>query len=109
MSDSDDFFCKLLTISFPFQIKKEKFKFFFKISKYFRKCSFRPKNRKLATLQNRLHKFKNDCQIRNQRPKIGEVRYFLGFDIFFVDQCNYCILSKIEDKWTFRTSANIVE
>ena len=26
--------------------------------------------------------FINDCQIPNQRPKIMEVRYFLGFDIF---------------------------
>ena len=30
------------------------------------------------------HKFKNDCQIRNQRPKIREVGYFLGFDIFLL-------------------------
>ena len=67
MSDSDDFFCKLLTISFPFQIKKENFKFY--------------------------SKFRNICEnvIFDQKPqnwqhcKIGSInlKMIVGFGISF--------------------------
>ena len=45
----------------------------------FENVIFHQKNAKLATQRNRLHRFKNSCQIRNQRPKIREIWYFLGF------------------------------
>ena len=47
------------------------------------------KNAKPATLQTRLHKIKYDCQFRNQRPKIREVRYSLGFDIIWLTSVIY--------------------
>ena len=53
----------------------------------FENVIFDQKTAKIATLQNREHRFKNDCQIRNQHPKITEIRYFLGLHILFVDQC----------------------
>ena len=77
-------FCQLFTISFPFQIKTEKF---LKISKLFRKCVFWPKNAKLATLKKLGHRSKNDCRIRNQWSKIREVWYFSRGANIFADQC----------------------
>ena len=70
------------------KLKKKSLNFLKKFRNICENVVFDQKTAKLATLQNRLHKFKNDCQIRHQCPKIREVRYFLGFDILFVDQCN---------------------
>ena len=54
----------------------------------FENVIFDRKTKKLATLQNRPHGFKNDYQIRNERPKIREVRYFNRLGKIFVDQCD---------------------
>ena len=56
--------------------KKESFRIFQIFEKNSKSWFLVQKTAKLATLQNRLHKFKNDCQIRNQRPKIREIWNF---------------------------------
>ena len=81
------FFCKLLTIVSPFQVKKEKLKFFSKFQNIFENVIFDQKTAKLATLQNREHRFNKLLSDSESEPKIQEVRCFLGSYIFFVDQC----------------------
>ena len=99
MSDSDNFFCNLITILFPFQIKKEKFKFFSKFRNIFENVVFDQKTAKLPTLQNWLHRSKNDCQIRNQRPHIREIRYFLA--IRFVIDFGNAFVVMFFPNWQF--------
>ena len=45
---------------------------------------FNPKTEKLATLQKLARGSKIDSRIRNQRPKIMEIRYFTGVDKFLL-------------------------
>ena len=55
-SDFDDFFCKLPTILFSFQLQKKKVSEIFKFSKKIQNCEFRPKSRKTANFWPNLKK-----------------------------------------------------
>ena len=81
------FFCKLLTILLPFQIKKEKFKFFSKLRNILENVIFDQKTAKLATLQNQLNNLKIIVRFGISARKLGKYEIFRLWH-FFVDRCN---------------------
>ena len=92
------FFCKLLTISFPFQIKTGKFLKNSKFRNIFENIIFDQK----TTLQKLARRSINDCQIWNQRPIIREVQYFSRGAKFFYNQCYVWFVS-----WNLNIKADI--